>query len=154
MLSPAPSSMRALSSLAHDAPHLLRSRTTRPSSSTARRQLQCRRAHGTKAGAGPLASAAYARDAAPTEATTSTPVDLTPAQRQLLERIVRVDQAGELAANWIYKGQLAAVKGKGQPKLAALIQVRRPGEPLIEHLLTHRAGDVGSGCGSGGRGSH
>jgi len=129
--------MRGLSSLGHGAPRALRSRSTRPSSSTAQRPWQPRRAHGTKAGAGPLASAAYARDAAPTEATTSTPVDLTPAQRQLLERIVRVDQAGELAANWIYKGQLAAVKGKGQPKLAALIQVRPPPGWLPHRLPKH-----------------
>ena len=59
--------------------------------------------------------------AEPGPSTTTTPDDLTPRQRQTLERIIRVDQAGELGANWIYKGQLAVLKG--QPQLSKLIQV-------------------------------
>lgn len=39
------------------------------------------------------------------DATTSTPLNLTPKQKDLLSRIIRVDQAGELGANWIYRGQ-------------------------------------------------
>lgn len=39
------------------------------------------------------------------DATTSTPPNLTPKQKDLLSRIIRVDQAGELGANWIYRGQ-------------------------------------------------
>lgn len=34
---------------------------------------------------------------------------ITPAQKQVLERMLRVDHAGELGANYIYKGQLAVV---------------------------------------------
>ncbi|KAI0747701.1 COQ7 protein [Daedaleopsis nitida] len=36
---------------------------------------------------------------------TSTPHNIPPALRNELESALRVDQAGELAANWIYKGQ-------------------------------------------------
>ncbi|EIW60727.1 COQ7 protein [Trametes versicolor FP-101664 SS1] len=35
----------------------------------------------------------------------TTPSDIPPALREELESALRVDQAGELAANWIYKGQ-------------------------------------------------
>lgn len=35
----------------------------------------------------------------------TTPRDIPPALREELESALRVDQAGELAANWIYKGQ-------------------------------------------------
>lgn len=47
--------------------------------------------------------------------TTSSP-SLTPEQRRLLEEIVRVDHAGELGANWIYRGQKwgSAVRGDGK----------------------------------------
>ncbi|KEI40405.1 uncharacterized protein L969DRAFT_87054 [Mixia osmundae IAM 14324] len=56
----------------------------------------------------------------PEAATTGTPADLTRAQRRIIERIIRVDQAGELGANWIYRGQLA-VLGRNK-SLAELIQ--------------------------------
>lgn len=40
-------------------------------------------------------------------AVTTTPLEcLTPEQRDVLDHSLRVDQAGEVAANWIYKGQL------------------------------------------------
>ena len=57
-------------------------------------------------------------------ATSSTPTNLTPKQRQQLERILRVDQAGELGANLIYAGQLSVFKRSrsADPSLAALIQ--------------------------------
>lgn len=58
---------------------------------------------------------------APSDATNSTPLDLTQSERKLLESIIRVDQAGELAANEIYKGQLAVFR---KPELRKLIQVR------------------------------
>jgi hypothetical protein len=51
----------------------------------------------------PQPSSAYFASS-PTPATRTTP-PLSPAQRDLLEKIIRVDQAGEVAANWIYKGQ-------------------------------------------------
>jgi len=59
-----------------------------------------------------LASSAYtdpANQHAP--AVTSTPDDITPQERERLEAALRVDQAGEVAANWIYMGQ-HAVLGK------------------------------------------
>ncbi|KAF4615223.1 hypothetical protein D9613_002805 [Agrocybe pediades] len=40
----------------------------------------------------------------------STPTDLTPSQRAMLDSALRVDQAGEVAANYIYKGQLAVLQ--------------------------------------------
>lgn len=51
----------------------------------------------------------------------TTPDHLSPAQRDELERALRVDQAGEVAANYIYKGQLAVL---GQdPQSGPLIKV-------------------------------
>lgn len=41
----------------------------------------------------------------PDAATKGTPHDLTPADRLTIDRALRVDQAGEIAANWIYRGQ-------------------------------------------------
>lgn len=54
----------------------------------------------------------------------TTPDYLTPVQRDQLEGALRVDQAGEVAANYIYKGQLA-VLGK-DPQSGPLIQVGHP----------------------------
>lgn len=42
-------------------------------------------------------------------ATTESPINLTATQRKALDAAIRVDQAGEVAANWIYKGQLAVL---------------------------------------------
>ena len=70
-----------------------------------------------------LASSAYVAPQ-PSAAATSTPNDLTPKQRQIIERIIRVDQAGEIGANWIYKGQVAVFRSQGKTELANLIQVR------------------------------
>jgi 3-demethoxyubiquinol 3-hydroxylase len=50
----------------------------------------------------------------------STPADLSSSQRRLLEAALRVDQAGEVAANYIYEGQLAILRR--DPMTAALIQ--------------------------------
>jgi len=53
-------------------------------------------------------------------ATSSTP-ELTEEQRAILDRAIRVDQAGEIAANWIYRGQMAVL---GKDAVAGpLIQV-------------------------------
>jgi 3-demethoxyubiquinol 3-hydroxylase len=52
-----------------------------------------------------------------------TPQNLTKAQREELQRALRVDQAGEVAANYIYKGQLAVFQK--DPKYGPLIQVNR-----------------------------
>ncbi|KDQ59416.1 hypothetical protein JAAARDRAFT_205469 [Jaapia argillacea MUCL 33604] len=53
-------------------------------------------------------------------AVSTTPPDLTPAQRHILDSALRVDQAGEVAANWIYRGQMA-VLGR-DPRTGPIIQ--------------------------------
>ncbi|KAG1754205.1 COQ7-domain-containing protein [Suillus lakei] len=50
----------------------------------------------------------------------STSPDISPEQREILDSALRVDQAGEIAANWIYRGQLA-VLGR-DPRVGRLIQ--------------------------------
>jgi ubiquinone biosynthesis monooxygenase Coq7 len=52
---------------------------------------------------------------------TTTPDNMSPAQRAALDSALRVDQAGEVAANWIYKGQLL-VLGR-DPSVGPIIQV-------------------------------
>jgi len=52
---------------------------------------------------------------------TQTPENLTEAQREELQSALRVDQAGEVAANYIYKGQLAVFQR--DPEYGPLIQV-------------------------------
>ncbi|PPQ66848.1 hypothetical protein CVT26_009627 [Gymnopilus dilepis] len=42
-------------------------------------------------------------------ATCATPIDLADSQRGILDSALRVDQAGEIAANYIYKGQIAVL---------------------------------------------
>ena len=51
----------------------------------------------------------------------ASPLDLTYLQREALDSALRVDQAGEIAANWIYKGQMAVLGDDA--KLCSLIQV-------------------------------
>jgi len=68
-----------------------------------------------------LASSAYVDPRKAKEpAVTGSPKDLTAEQRRTLESALRVDQAGEIAANWIYKGQYA-VLGRDK-KTGPLIQ--------------------------------
>ena len=52
---------------------------------------------------------------------TQTPENLTQTQREELQSALRVDQAGEVAANYIYQGQLAVFQG--DPRYGPLIQV-------------------------------
>lgn len=59
----------------------------------------------------------------PPQATTSSPLGLTPRQRQIIERTIRVDQAGELGANFIYKGQKFVLELKGDKKSAQQVEV-------------------------------
>ena len=63
--------------------------------------------------------------------TSSTPDDLSPSQRKALEAALRVDQAGEVAANYIYAGQFAVFRR--DPATAALIQAstRTQSFPLV-----------------------
>jgi ubiquinone biosynthesis monooxygenase Coq7 len=68
------------------------------------------RAHSTQSG--PLASAVYTDASLPRgAATTGTPSDLSADDRAALHASLRVDQAGEVAADYIYRGQLAVLKG-------------------------------------------
>lgn len=58
-----------------------------------------------------------------------TPQNLTEAQREELQSALRVDQAGEVAANYIYKGQFAVLQR--DPKYGPLIQVNRARVKLV-----------------------
>ena len=72
----------------------------------------------------PTPSSVYLDPARSLDASTSsTPDDLSSAQRKVLEAALRVDQAGEVAANYIYAGQLAVLRR--DPATAALIQASR-----------------------------
>ncbi|KAG0225529.1 hypothetical protein BGW41_004668, partial [Actinomortierella wolfii] len=43
------------------------------------------------------------------EGETQKPLRLSREQRAMLEEMIRIDQAGELGANWIYRGQYAVL---------------------------------------------
>ncbi len=75
--------------------------------------------------------------ARPNPATTESP-DLSADERRLIEEIVRVDHAGELGANWIYRGQKWACQMRGDRATAGQVEVSR--EPVragerVEFLL-------------------
>ena len=71
----------------------------------------------------PQPSAAYLDPSRATDpSVVQTPENLTETQRGELQSALRVDQAGELAANYIYKGQLAVFQR--DPEYSPLIQVR------------------------------
>ncbi|KAF9584073.1 ubiquinone biosynthesis monooxygenase Coq7 [Lunasporangiospora selenospora] len=53
---------------------------------------------------------------------TEAPLRLSKEQREMLEEMIRIDQAGELGANWIYRGQYAVL---GSDKKVG---------PLLEHM--------------------
>lgn len=114
----------------------------------ARRPLTqvCRRAIGT-ASTRRLPSAAYTDPSSSKSGgpdVSDTPADLTEQQRSALDAALRVDQAGEIAANYIYMGQLA-VLGK-DPVTKDLIQVRATCRVTMVLLdLTAWVGNVGSG---------
>ncbi|BGP45373.1 ubiquinone biosynthesis monooxygenase Coq7 [Rhodotorula kratochvilovae] len=82
-----------------------------------------------------LASSAYLPRAAgapplseeEVRATSETP-ELTPAQKRVIERIVRVDQAGELGANYIYYGQHAVLSLGRDKRVTDLVQAMWDGE--------------------------
>ena len=69
-----------------------------------------------------------------TRATSEKPI-LTPEEQQVIDRIVRVDQAGELGANWIYRGQKMGMSIRGDRKAVKQIDVCLV-VPLLLHLLT------------------
>ncbi|KAL5490111.1 COQ7 [Sanghuangporus weigelae] len=76
---------------------------------TVRRWMTASRQLSTKSS---LPSDAYTK-APSTEVSVNGTPDLTPLQHACLDRAIRVDQAGEIAANYIYKGQMA-VLGKNK----------------------------------------
>ncbi|KAH9001758.1 COQ7 protein [Lactarius akahatsu] len=62
--------------------------------------------------------------------TSSTPDDLSSSQRRALEAALRVDQAGEVAANYIYAGQFAVLRR--DPAAGALIQASTYGQSFTQ----------------------
>ena len=67
-----------------------------------------------------------------------------PDPRTLVERTIRVDQAGELGAVRIYQGQLAALRWTGRAngesgrKIAAMARTEREHNRVFDRLLTER----------------
>ena len=57
-------------------------------------------------------------------------------RRALIDRIIRVDRAGELAANWIYSGQHAVLGS--DVKMGPLIQVCLSNRLHLNNLLKRR----------------
>lgn len=70
------------------------------------------------------------------------PGDLEP--RQLVERVIRVDQAGEFGAVRIYEGQLAALRWTGRAngdagrKIATMARAEREHRATFDRLMTER----------------
>ena len=64
--------------------------------------------------------------------------------RELIERTIRVDQAGEFGAVRIYEGQLAALRWTGRAnseagrKIAAMARAEREHNRVFDRLLTER----------------
>ncbi|KAI5475345.1 ubiquinone biosynthesis monooxygenase COQ7 [Pseudohyphozyma bogoriensis] len=93
-----------------------------------------------------LASASYlppdpSSSSAPTSTSEEVPeLELTAREKEIIEKIIRVDQAGELGANTIYEGQLAVMKLRGNKPVADLIQEMWDGEKkhiaVFDKLLT------------------
>ncbi|BGO97231.1 COQ7 protein [Rhodotorula toruloides ATCC 204091] len=54
--------------------------------------------------------------------------ELTPEQRDVLEKIIRVDQAGELGANYIYYGQKAVFAAGSDKRTTGIVQAMWDGE--------------------------
>ncbi|WVF70042.1 hypothetical protein IAT40_004829 [Kwoniella sp. CBS 6097] len=67
------------------------------------------------------------------EAVTTTP-KFTESEKELVDSIIRVDQAGELGANWIYRGQKWAMDLKGDKVTSK--QVEEMWENERHHLTT------------------
>ncbi len=67
-----------------------------------------------------------------------------PDPRELVERTIRVDQAGELGAVRIYQGQLAALRWTGRSngeigrKIAAMARAEREHNKVFDRLLAER----------------
>ncbi|KAH6918892.1 COQ7 protein [Coprinopsis sp. MPI-PUGE-AT-0042] len=89
-----------------------------------------------------LASSAYTDASKSSDrAVSSTPDDITPEQRRILEGALRVDQAGEIAANWIYRGQYAVLghDRKTGPLIQEMWEQERKHIQVMDKLqLQHR----------------
>jgi hypothetical protein len=59
----------------------------------------------------------------PSIATTETPRDLTPEQRKIIERTLRVDLVGEGGANWIYQATKFVADLKGDKETSKKVEV-------------------------------
>ncbi|GJJ70527.1 3-demethoxyubiquinol 3-hydroxylase [Entomortierella parvispora] len=75
----------------------------------------------------PFSTSAHAAQAnegttPPSSSESHPPLRLSKEQREMLEEMIRVDQAGELGANWIYRGQYAVL---GSDKKVG---------PLLQHM--------------------
>ncbi|WWC87103.1 uncharacterized protein L201_001989 [Kwoniella dendrophila CBS 6074] len=76
-------------------------------------------------------------DDIPIEVTTTTPQNLTKEQKDLIDSIIRVDQAGELGANWIYRGQKWAMDLKGDKKTSKQVEDMWENERHHLTILSH-----------------
>ena len=76
-----------------------------------------------------LASSHYADGAAAHESTRATPPSLSPAQRDRLGEMLRVDHSGEIAANTIYKAQA---------RVFALLGDEKSSKMMLEMLETEK----------------
>ncbi len=81
---------------------------------------RCLRRHGLRRWYSALPSNAYTNGDPSNPAVSSTP-DVPSDQRNALDSALRVDQAGEIAATWIYKGQIL-ILGRDK-KLDPMLQV-------------------------------
>ncbi|CAO3570914.1 unnamed protein product [Mortierella alpina] len=83
-----------------------------------------RRAFGTSITQRQTVSPGETSQASPDSSSSATvpPLRLSKEQREVLEEMIRVDQAGELGANWIYRGQYAVL---GSDKKVG---------PLLQHM--------------------
>ncbi len=67
-----------------------------------------------------------------------------PGPRELVERVIRVDQAGEFGAVRIYEGQLAALRWTGRAKsdagqkIAAMARAEREHSKVFDKLIAER----------------
>jgi ubiquinone biosynthesis monooxygenase Coq7 len=67
-----------------------------------------------------------------------------PDRRQLVERVIRVDQAGEFGAVRIYQGQLAALRWTGRSnseagrKIAVMARAEREHNKVFDRLIAER----------------
>jgi 3-demethoxyubiquinol 3-hydroxylase len=67
-----------------------------------------------------------------------------PDRRELVERVIRVDQAGEFGAVRIYEGQLAALRWTGRSnsdagrKIAVMARAEREHSKVFDRLITER----------------